>query len=252
MHKVLFIDPNGQARGMERDMLDWRRLGFELEAASCDAEEAMRRFEADRFSVVLIHIQSAESYGLRLCERIREGSDVPIVLVGGSNDFELARRALCIQVNDYLPHPVAADELEASLKKIMRKLGVNVAQRPRPLPIRSAADDAPPVNIIEKVKAYVDEALHQNITLKEISTTLHFNCSYLGQKFKLQENMTFNEYLLRRRMERAKYLLEHTDMKVYEIASEVGYTEMDWFYKKFKAYTGVSANEYRKRMSITA
>jgi YesN/AraC family two-component response regulator len=65
--------------------------------------------------------------------------------------------------------------------------------------------------------------------------------------------MTFNEYLLKQRMEKVKALLESTDLKVYEIANEVGYSEMDWFYKKFKSYTGVSANEYRKKMmSITA
>jgi YesN/AraC family two-component response regulator len=50
-------------------------------------------------------------------------------------------------------------------------------------------------------------------------------------------------------MERAKMLLEQTDLKIYEIANEVGYTEIDWFYKRFKSYTGVSANEYRKMVA---
>ncbi|GIO84106.1 hypothetical protein J25TS5_10380 [Paenibacillus faecis] len=101
-------------------------------------------------------------------------------------------------------------------------------------------------NVIHKVKEYVDKMLHTNITLKEISRKFHFNCSYLGQKFKHHENMSFNEYLFMQRMERAKILLEQTDLKVYEIAKRVGYTELDWFYKRFKTYTGVSANEYRK------
>lgn len=104
-------------------------------------------------------------------------------------------------------------------------------------------------NVIHQVKEYVDKMLHTNITLKEISRKLHFNCSYLGQKFKHQENMSFNEYLFMQRMERAKVLLEQTDLKVYEIARKVGYTELDWFYKRFKTYTGVSANEYRKRVA---
>ena len=43
--------------------------------------------------------------------------------------------------------------------------------------------------------------------------------------------MTFNEYLLQQRMEKAKLLLVHTDMKIYEIADMVGYNDMDWFYK---------------------
>jgi len=57
--------------------------------------------------------------------------------------------------------------------------------------------------------------------------------------------MGFNEYLLRIRMEKAIQLLLHSDKKVYEIAYEVGYKQLDWFYKKFKSYTGISASEYR-------
>jgi len=88
--------------------------------------------------------------------------------------------------------------------------------------------------------------------LKKISSMLYLNCAYLGQKFKQHENMSFNEYLLQMRMERAKQLLENTDMRIYEVASEVGYSELDWFYKKFKAYTGLSASEYRRIASQIA
>ncbi|KWX74392.1 hypothetical protein AMQ84_20560 [Paenibacillus riograndensis] len=57
---------------------------------------------------------------------------------------------------------------------------------------------------------------------------------------------------LLRRMEKAKLLLETTEMKIYEITDAVGYTEIDWFYKKFKEYTGTSAYEYREQCFITA
>jgi len=106
--------------------------------------------------------------------------------------------------------------------------------------------------IIDTVKKVVDEQLSDHITLKKISSMLYLNCAYLGQKFKQHENMSFNEYLLQMRMERAKQLLENTDMRIYEVASEVGYSELDWFYKKFKAYTGLSASEYRRIASQIA
>jgi YesN/AraC family two-component response regulator len=154
------------------------------------------------------------------------------------------------QVSDYLPAPLCPDEMSASLQLIRRKLD---STRPAAREIHTMESAAVDISVIDKVKEYVTKALSQNITLKEISNIFHFNCSYLGQKFKYHENMTFNEYLLKQRMEKAKALLESTDLKVYEIANEVGYSEMDWFYKKFKSYTGVSANEYRKKMmSITA
>ncbi|WP_370639143.1 helix-turn-helix domain-containing protein [Cohnella sp. REN36] len=49
------------------------------------------------------------------------------------------------------------------------------------------------------------------------------------------------------RMEKAKELLMTTDKRIYEIACEVGYRQLDWFYKKFRGYAGCSAKEYKWR-----
>lgn len=253
MYKVLFVDLDHHSGDKTRYMLDWSSMGFALEGYADASATAMTLFAKHRFSLIAINMNGAHESGLELCGQIRSKSHVPIILFGGDNDFQLARKAMYYQVSDYLPDPLSADELTASLQNVKRKLdsAPQGEQYEQSLSL-SENDASPQANVIDKVKVYVEKALHQNITLKEISNILHFNCSYLGQKFKYHVNMTFNEYLLQQRMEKAKSLLEHTEMKVYEIANEVGYTEMDWFYKKFKSYTGVSANEYRKMISITA
>ncbi len=255
MHKMLLVDPKRRTEQKIQSLLDWDRLGIAMAYDPVASADPIAWIDTEEHALVMINMEGAEDEGMDICARIRENSRIPILLVGGRNDFEFARKALYHQANDYLPHPICADDLAISLRHVTERLEAHVSPDKKALSEPSAGKDAQPpssVSIIEKVKEYVDETLHQSITLKEISNVLHFNCSYLGQKFKVHENMTFNEYLLRQRMERAKYLLEHTDMKVYEIASEVGYSEMDWFYKKFKTYTGVSANEYRKMISITA
>lgn len=255
VYKMLLVDSDHHAKEWMKRMLDRHQAEFELESHAAAAVEAMSMLSAQDHQLVLINMRGSEEEGLRLCGRIREKSRVPIVLIGGRNEFQFARKALFYQVNDYLPDPVSPEEFVASLENVKRELDTALFSRNQPIPwaknVQQAAA-ASSADIIDKVKAYVEEALHENITLKEISHIFHFNYSYLGQKFKVQEKMTFKEYLLQQRMEKAKFLLENTDMKVYEIANEVGYTEMDWFYKKFKTYTGVSANKYRKTLIITA
>ncbi|WP_337102677.1 helix-turn-helix domain-containing protein [Paenibacillus sp. YIM B09110] len=255
MYKVLLVDfDSTSSMEMLQRMPEWNRIEFELNAYANSSADAIEFLDRNYFSLILIGMNGSHNDALYLCEHIRQKSRVPIVLIGGSNDFQLARKALYYQVSDYLPDPVSSLELTSSLLAVKGELDREVDKNKALTwtPANKDVQSQGQSNIIEKVKDFVEEALHQNITLKEISNTLHFNCSYLGQKFKFQENMTFNEYLLQQRMEKAKMLLENTDLKVYEIASEIGYTEMDWFYKKFKAYTGVSANEYRKMFSITA
>lgn len=245
MYKVLIIDSNQRWRDKLHAMIEWSQIGFSLESSIVNTEEAGAIFRMQQFSLVIISMNE-HTNGLNLCDQIRRHSRLPIILIGGSNDFQLARRALGYHVSDYLPDPVAPDELITSLQTIRRELD-QASGKGQSL-LYPISDEKPQAvdNIIDKVKEYVEDALHQNITLKEISNVLHYNCSYLGQKFKDHEKMTFNEYLLQQRMEKAKTLLENTDMKVYEIANKVGYSEMDWFYKKFKSYTGRSANQYRK------
>jgi two-component system response regulator YesN len=252
MYKVLLVEPDTRSMEMLQAMMDWSQIGFELDVYSGNPADAIPLLDRSRFSLILIGMNDAHREALFLCDHIRKQSRVPIIFVGGSNDFQLARKALFYQVNDYLPNPVSTVELMDSLLTIKRELDFLNDDNKALSFFSDGLEDEPAGNIIEKVKEFIDESLNQNITLKHISNVLHFNCSYLGQKFKYHENMTFNEYLLQQRMEKAKMLLENTEMKVYEVANEVGYTEMDWFYKKFKAYTGVSANEYRKMICITA
>lgn len=101
------------------------------------------------------------------------------------------------------------------------------------------------VQTINTVKKWVQDKYASNISLKNIAESLFINATYLGQQFKAAEGITFNDYLLKVRMEKAKELLQHTNLRVYEVATQVGYQELDWFYKRFKEYTGMSTTKYR-------
>ncbi|OCT12365.1 hypothetical protein A8709_31550 [Paenibacillus pectinilyticus] len=105
--------------------------------------------------------------------------------------------------------------------------------------------DQQPNKVFDTVKKLVHEQYHTPISLRSVAQQVYMNPHYLGKLFKANANVSFNEYILQLRMERAKELLLFTDKKVYEIAQEVGFGELDWFYKRFKTYTGVSAGEFR-------
>jgi YesN/AraC family two-component response regulator len=102
-----------------------------------------------------------------------------------------------------------------------------------------------PSNPVAAVRQIVDEHYAEPLSLKSLAERLYINAAYLGQLFKATEGITFNDYLLQLRMNKARDMLAYTDMKVYEIAMSVGYKELDWFYKKFKETYSLSASEYR-------
>ena len=231
MFRVLYINLCHHAEFKLQHLTDWSKHGIMIDTCPCEPDFTMQVLAEFDYSLAVIHMNDAPKQGLELCRQIRAQHRLPIIVIEDSLDYHIIREALRLQISDYLPSDLPTDEIKNSI------INLKLKQHPN-------EDD-----VIQKIKEYVERMMHRNITLKEISQIFHFNRSYLGQKFKNEENISFNEYLLIQRMEKAKVLLEQTDMKVYEIANEVGYTEIDWFYKRFKNYTGVSANEYRKMVA---
>ncbi|GAA4073698.1 response regulator transcription factor [Amphibacillus indicireducens] len=101
---------------------------------------------------------------------------------------------------------------------------------------------------IGKIIAYIDQYYARDLTLKRLSDLFNYNRSYLGKKFRKETGQYFHEYLEEVRIEKAKNLLATSQEKVYVISELVGYSNMDYFYKKFKNHVGKSPKEYQKSL----
>lgn len=102
-------------------------------------------------------------------------------------------------------------------------------------------------SILDDILYYIDHNYMNNIKLENIAPLFGYNCSYLGRIIKEKTHQSFNAYLDRVRIEKAKKLLNLQTLKVYEIAEKVGYANADYFYMKFKNLVGMSPTEYRKQ-----
>ncbi len=101
--------------------------------------------------------------------------------------------------------------------------------------------------VLDDIVYYIDHNYQNNIKLESIAPLFGYNSAYLGKIFNKHFGESFNSYVDNRRIEQSKELLKEKNMKVYEIAEAVGYKNVDYFYKKFKKYVGISPAEYRKK-----
>jgi two-component system response regulator YesN len=101
---------------------------------------------------------------------------------------------------------------------------------------------------IEKVKIYIDGNFRENIYLKGIAADFHMNPIYLGQLFRKNYGVYFNEYVLSLRIEEAKRLLRQTKKRMYEIAEQVGFQNADYFAAQFEKLENMTPTDYRKQM----
>ncbi len=97
----------------------------------------------------------------------------------------------------------------------------------------------------------MEEAIHSRLadsrlTLKDLALQLGFSPSYLSVLIKKTLGLPFQEYLIQERMKKAKLLLLTTDLKIYEIADQVGFEDMNYFSQRFKQVVGVTPRQYKK------
>lgn len=102
--------------------------------------------------------------------------------------------------------------------------------------------------VLGQIETDLRENFRENLTLKDLSKKYYVNAAYLGQIFKKQYGESFKDYLNRIRIEEAAELLLKTDKKVYEIAEEVGYRDLDYFINKFIGMKGCTPAKFRKQI----
>ena len=100
--------------------------------------------------------------------------------------------------------------------------------------------------IVQQVVNYIDERYFEEVSLKTLSQKYNINSSYLGQIFTKEVGYSFSEYLNKIKNMKAKELILNTNMKMNDIAKEVGYYETSYFYRKFKEFYGVSPATLRE------
>jgi len=101
--------------------------------------------------------------------------------------------------------------------------------------------------IILSAVEYINSHYNKNISLTDVADTIHISKNYLCDLFKKEMNITFIDYVTNLRIEKAKYLLSHSDKKMYEISEEVGYNDYAYFSQIFKRHTGTTLSAYRKQ-----
>ena len=105
-------------------------------------------------------------------------------------------------------------------------------------------------DVIREAKEYIQKNFTREIGLNEISEQFFINPYYFSQLFKRKTGMTYQNYLISLRVERAKKLLAETDLKIYEICEMVGYSNHYHFNKIFERSEGVRPNEWRRRNQV--
>ena len=99
---------------------------------------------------------------------------------------------------------------------------------------------------IDNAIAFIHNNYYRNITLSELSEISHYSPQHFCRKFKATTGYSFSEYLQKTRIDYSCRLLQHTNMKITEIANAVGYNDLQHYELLFRKYIDRSPSEHRK------
>jgi len=100
-------------------------------------------------------------------------------------------------------------------------------------------------DVIEKIQTYTRKNYQKNLTVELLACFFYKNRSYLSHLFKMKTGVKYVDYLNEIRIDNAKRLLMETDKKMYQIAKEVGYDNVKYFFRVFKKKAGVTPEQWK-------
>nr|WP_040512883.1 response regulator [Gracilibacillus halophilus] len=218
---------------------------------AANATEAMKLIGEKKVHVLITDIRMPEISGLDLLKKLKaKAKDPVVIIISAYSEFDYAHEALELGVMNYLLKPISKQKLMETVYKAVElekeKAKSSIIDKIVDEELLETQEQPYHNPAIQQALAFIDEHFAEELTLKTVADEVHLNASYLSALFKEELQLTFSEYITRKRVQQAKKLLLSSDLTITEIAEQIGYHTSKYFIKIFKQYEQMTPNVYRK------
>ncbi|WP_028549429.1 response regulator transcription factor [Paenibacillus sp. UNC451MF] len=249
MYKVLLVEDEQLIREGIKRLIEQLSSDFTVAMEAVNGKEALTYLDSGMPDLIISDIRMREMDGISFIQEVRKRyAELPIMIISGYQDFHYAQQAIRCEVTDYLLKPINRRAFLTALEKIRGKLnkmhGMDSKEEGNPY-LASSVLNGNHNFTIRTVKEYIAAHPEDDLSLKTIADFVDLHPAYLSHLFKGETGQNLSDYITDIRMERAKYLLSHTHLKVYNIARLSGYQSPKHFALVFKQQVGVTPGTYR-------
>jgi len=216
---------------------------YEVRLAMTGSDALMELCRRPVDLVVLDH-RLPDLTGLEILTKLRAiHPSLPVIMLTGYGSEWICTAAFKLGIADYLQKPVNADELIGAVQRILPS---ELARGESPLEPRLKDLAAPQSLPIQKAIGLIQQRYWDQLSLSTLARQVGMNKYRFSHRFRETLGVTFRDYLLKVRLERAKALLADGHVSVTEVAQNVGFGDLPRFDKVFKRYTGFTPSAYRR------
>jgi AraC-like DNA-binding protein/ligand-binding sensor protein len=135
-----------------------------------------------------------------------------------------------------------------SVVKLLTIFAQHLAILSNQIMVRQENSEPPAVT---KAKKYIEEHQTEDLSLTQVAKAVNTSSFYFCKMFRKTTGINFTDYLARVRIERAKNLLLNPNLRISEIAFEVGFQSLTHFNRVFKRILGQAPTDYRSQLAGT-
>ncbi|MBD2843979.1 response regulator [Paenibacillus sp. IB182496] len=246
--KVLVVDDELPIReGLKA--LPWEEHQFHLAGESRNGKEAYKRCLSDPIDILITDIAMPVMNGLELIRSLKESKpNIQCILLTCYSDFDYAREAVSLGACDYLVKGMYREEefwivLDKARSRLVKERALHATAAALASP---SAEQHPDYRYeIEQAIQYIDDHLGSSLQVQYIAAHVGLSSNYFGKLFHKVTGDYYQDYVKRKRMERAAELLRQTSLKIYEISEMVGIPNYRYFTECFTKHYGMNPRVFR-------
>lgn len=249
MYQILIVDDDQNYRYAIRSILNWNILGFAVRDEAINGRQALRKLQENRFDLVITDMSMPLMNGVELIKEAKVlFPDLIFLALSAYDDFEFVKESMKSGAADYiLKYEMSEESLTSVICSVREKLDKRrKEERVRQL-LENTGLKRPEM---KRAVLYMQENYSRHITLQEIADHVGLNKNYFSNLFKEETGENFVRFLNKIRIAHACVLIEQDNLKLYEIAEQVGYNDTGYFGKVFREVTGLSIEEYKNKISV--
>lgn len=221
---------------------------LECAGTAADGEEAVELVERHLPDLLITDIKMPVLGGLELVERIRRTNpELRVIIVSGYSEFEYARRAIELGVDDYLLKPVDVE----NLREILRRVRIRLEASADAVDAEFGLDmiGVRETELARMAEVYLRENYRRPYSLERLASSFGCKPAYLLRLYRKVTGRTPTQDLIRLRIEKARRLLAgHPHLEIKQVAAAVGYDDALYFSRLFKKETGLNPSAFKDSM----
>lgn len=238
MYKVLLVDDEPWVLRGIRGFFNTMEEEYSVIGEAENGRDALELAKRECPDIVISDIRMPDMDGLAFVEALRENNiRARVIMLSGYAEFEYARRALCLGVDNYLLKPLDRRELRDALERI--KTGIEKEKQAK-------QEEESEYSEISAIMADIDSSYTEDFTLNDLAEKYSLSTSHLSGVIKQETGKTFTEHVAERRIRKAEQYLRNERYSVAEVGRMVGYHDYYYFTKWFKKLTGMTPSKYRR------